>query len=187
MIRAHAAPNSTAASFRRPLAGMEAGLLGGLFIIVLFFLLDLIRLTPLSTPIMLSTGVWGPDRVNLDLPMVSEAITVGGFAGQVLAFTLLHFLVFALLGLGLVYSSGALRLPVNVATGAVYGLLVCSLVFFGSMALMNGTVLSVGPGPLSVVGANLLAGGIMGAYIQWRTGSHGESVEAGSLGKAPPS
>jgi len=151
--------------------GVHAGLLAGLLIAVLFLVLDLVRLAPFSTPVTLSTGLWGPGRFSLDIPVLSEAVAIGSSAGTILVFTLLHFTVFGVLGLGMVILFDRFRLPVNLATGALYGLVVCSLVFYGSVVLEVGPVLAAFPGAFSVIVANALAGGFMGGYLQMTCGS----------------
>lgn len=155
----------------RAKVGIQAGLLAGLFVVVLFFLLDLGRLSPLVTPLSLSTDLWGPGHLTVNLPVASEALAIGSLAGGLLSLTLLHFLVFGILGLGAVFVLDGCHLPVNVGTGALYGLLIFSLAFYWSFALGGASLLGVSPGLLSVAGSNLLAGGVMGGYVQLSCGS----------------
>lgn len=151
--------------------GVQAGLVAGLFVVVLFFLLDLGHFAPLFTPLSLSTALWGPGHLHVEMPLVSDALALGGLAGKLLALTLLHFLLFGILGLGAVFVFDGCHLPVNAGTGALYGLLVCSLAFYWSLTLGGATLLSVSPGPVSVAGTNLLAGAVMGGYVQLTCGS----------------
>jgi hypothetical protein len=54
----------------------------------------------------------------------------------------------------------------NVYSGAIFGVTVGSAVFYGCLALVGEQVLADLPGPMSVLLANLLAGAIMGGFVQ---------------------
>jgi hypothetical protein len=118
-------------SAHRTKVGLQAGVLAGTAVIVLFFLLDLVRLQPLATTI---------------------------FAGNLLTLTILHFLAFSTLGVGAVWGCERCRIKLNVATGA--------LVFYGCVALLGTNVLTDLPGPVSIAVRNLLAGAVMGGFVQ---------------------
>jgi hypothetical protein len=163
----------------RGLVGLQAGLLAGAAVVVIFFVLDLVHLAPLATPRVLATRIWGPGSVSVDLPVLSQAIAVGGFTGTLLVFTLLHFLAFSLLGVVAVVACDETNVPVNWATGAAYGLIVCTVVFYWFVTLGGGSVLQDLPGPLAIAGGNLVAGGIMGGYVQMVCGSRPAKEEVG--------
>ena len=146
--------------------GIQAGLLGGFAVAALFFLLDLARLEPLATPYALGTTLLGPSSLAIDAPVLSELVAIVAFAGNLLAFTLLHFLAFSLLGIGAVWGCEECGISLNIGTGALFGLVICSLVFYGCVALGGGHVLAASPGPMSVAGGNLFAGAVMGGYTQ---------------------
>jgi hypothetical protein len=60
--------------------------------------------------------------------------------------------------------------PLNAATGALYGLVVCSAVFYLGTAMATTTVLASGIPPLgSVLLANALAGAAMGGGVRLMT------------------
>ena len=126
-------------SVHRTKVGLQAGVLAGTAVIVLFFLLDLVRLQPLATTI---------------------------FAGNLLTLTILHFLAFSILGVGAVWGCERCRIKLNVATGALYGLIAGSLVFYGCVAFLGTNVLTDLPGPVSIAVGNLLAGAVMGGFVQ---------------------
>lgn len=150
--------------------GIQAGLLAGLAVAVFFFVGDLLRLTPLSTPFALSQTFLGPGGFEFDFPVLSQIITIVAFVGRVLAFTALHFLIFAMLGVGAVSFFDWLRWPLNVGTGALYGLVAYTVAFYASTAVRNVDVVAGVPGFWAVVTANLLAGGIMGGYLRLSRG-----------------
>lgn len=145
--------------------GIHAGLLAGVAVALFFFVADLIRLEPLATPLALQRSFLGPGGSPIDLPVVAEVAAVGAFAVRLLAFTIVHLLTFAVLGAGaglvlLGRKPGACAL-----TGAFYGLVVCSLVFYGSILVTGAHLVTAVPGVLPVAGANLAAGAVMGAYL----------------------
>jgi len=149
--------------------GIQAGLLAGVSVVALFFLLDLGRLQPLATPIALSARLLGPANPALDLPVVSHILSLTAFAGNVVTLTLLHFLAFGALGVLAVWSCEKLGLPLNLWTGAVFGLSVGTLVFFGCMALCGSYVLDAPLGVKAVAGANLVAGMVLGGFVDARS------------------
>lgn len=147
--------------------GAEAGLLGGLVVAVFYFVTDLLHLAPLSTPTALGRTFVGPGNMQLTGSLPDGAITWVAFAGNVLAFTLLHFLAFACLGVAAVVLFRRVSWPLNAATGAFYGLVACSAVFYLGTAMATTTVLASGIPPVgSVLLANALAGAAMGGGVR---------------------
>jgi len=154
------------AAVRCVTVGIRAGLLGGFAVAILFFLLDLARLEPLATPFALGTTLLGPFGSTVDIPVLSELVSITAFAGNILALTLLHFLAFSILGICALRGCESCGVPFNVMTGALFGLVVCSLVFYGCLALGGSHVLAAAPGPVAVAGGNLFAGAVMGGFAQ---------------------
>jgi hypothetical protein len=147
--------------------GVQAGLLAGATVVGFFFLFDLARLQPLATPLALSARLWGPGTMVVEAPVISQLVSGVVFAGNLLAFTLLHFLVFALLGVAAAFGCEGCRLPLNVGTGALYVLTAGTLCFFVCMAAFGNQLLVSGPGFVSVAMANLCAGAVLGGYWQY--------------------
>jgi len=142
--------------------GLIAGLLGGLSIIIFFLASDAISLQPLATP----------DSLSENLPGLSEIATgvagdIGGrvaFVGRIGIFTLLHLCVFAVLGTLLAtlrQMSGARK---SLLFGGLYGLTVCTVVFFGGLSL-SGDLFSAAPEWPLVLLANFVSGVVMGGYL----------------------
>ena len=151
----------------RTKVGIQAGLLAGASIMVLFFLMDLIRLQPLATPLALGGHFFGPNGPFLDTPILSQLLAVTLFAGNLLTLTLLHFLFFSFLGVSAIWWCEQCRFPLNIATGAVFGILVGSSVFYTVLALGSEHALANFPSPWSVALANLTAGAVMGRFVQF--------------------
>lgn len=133
--------------------GVIAGVLGGTAVVLYFFGVDLIAGDPFRTPAFLADAVFGNGGVR------------PGF-GLIVAFTALHYLVFALLGAGAVLLFRWADLPQNMLLGAVYGLFVGSLLFYASLVVTGARVLPAPSWPNVLVG-NLLAGLAMGGYLHW--------------------
>lgn len=146
--------------------GLQAGLLAGYVVVGFFFVADLVQLAPLATPEALSSSLLGPRGISFDSPVLLESVTIVSFAGHLVAVTLLHLLVFAALGVGAVLLCRACRVPMNALTAGLYGLLVCSLVFYTTMWLADAPAVVELPNVWSVLLVNLLAGAVMGAYFR---------------------
>lgn len=134
--------------------GIIAGLLAGFVLAVLFYFYDLGQGEPLRTPAFL----WGSLIVQAEVePSV----------GVIAAFTVVHFVVWGLLGLlaaALIEWAG---LPRNLLIGAAYGLFACSLVFYlGLIRAPDDLVLSA-PGWPAVFFGNALAGVVMFTHLHW--------------------
>jgi hypothetical protein len=161
------------------ISGAQAGLLSGTFVAMFFFVGDLIQLAPLSTPLALmqelSLQEMPQDGISagLDLAAMFEVASWFSLGGGLLALTTLHLLAFALLAVAAVAFFDLYQLPLNTATGAVWGLVVYSLVFELSMAIASPGLVAGVPGFWSIAGVNLFAGAIMGGYVQLKTRAGG--------------
>lgn len=139
--------------------GIVAGLLAGVVVAVFFLGVDVVRAgEPLRTPAFLGGALFSG----------------GGQAGPggIVLFTALHLLAFAGVGAGAVLVCEWAGLPHNVLLGAVYGLLVCTLLFYGSLVAAGTRVLPA-PGWRGVLTGNMLAGVVLGGYLRWRSGQPG--------------
>ncbi len=141
-------------SARKLRDGIIAGLLAGFVLAVLFYFYDLGQGSPLRTPAFLWGAMWRQGEV--------EATTA-----IVLAYTVVHFVVWAGLGAlaaALIEWAG---LPRNILIGAAYGLFACSLVFYlGLIRAPDDLVLSA-PGWPAVFFGNALAGVVMFTHLHW--------------------
>lgn len=132
--------------------GVVAGLLAGVTVAGFFLLVDAVQAEPLRTPRFLAGAIHGEGEAGL---------------GLVAAFTVLHLSAFAAIGAGAVALSRATELPLNPITGAVYGLFVCTLLFYGSLVATGTRVLPASSWP-AVLAGNLLGGLVLGVYLRWR-------------------
>lgn len=147
--------------------GAEAGLLAGLVVAGFYFVSDLVHLAPLSTPTALGRTFMGPGGFQMTGSFPDGAVAAVAFAGNLTVFTLLHFLSFALLGVAAVVLFRSASWRLTPFTGALYGLTVCSGVFYASMAFASTSVVASGVPHLgSVLLANTLAGACIGGGIR---------------------
>ena len=146
--------------------GAYAGVSGGIAIAVFFLVGDLIHLSPLSTPLALGYTFLGPAGTPLDLPVVAQILTVGSAGVRLVAFTAIHFATFAVLGVAAVFLFSAYGWKLNLGTGALFGLVACSIVFYAAVSLAGSGVVAELPGLWSVASGNLLAGAVIGGQAQ---------------------
>lgn len=146
--------------------GVVAGLYGGAGLILLFFVFDVVRLQPLSTPLVLSSAVLGePPEAG---PELLAALKVGEWilvASRVAAFTALHLVAFAGLGVGAAVLFGPVGLPKHVLTGGLYGATACSLVFYASVGWVGGGEAGAALDARLLLAANAVAGVVMVAHL----------------------
>lgn len=145
--------------------GIQAGLLAGVTVAVVFFVADLVRLAPIAVPASLQQTFLGPGGTFLDFPVEARALAIFSFVVRFLSFTIIHLLAFAVLGVGAALVLCGRPLGACAWSGACYGVVVCSAVFYGSLVVTGAHLVAEVPGFLAVLGVNLLAGAVMGAYL----------------------
>jgi len=154
--------------------GTDVGIIGGMAVAVWFLVLDSIAGHPFQTPSLLGQVVLFGDPT----PDTTQLIF-----GAILVYTAFHFVVFALLGMGVVaLVHWGIRNPV-VRYALLPLFLVFEVMFYGLLE-----VLSESTGELfpfwAVVGANTLAAVCMGVYLWLRHPAFRRSIEETPLGAA---
>jgi hypothetical protein len=154
--------------------GTDVGIIGGLVVAVWFLILDLIAGMPLRTPSLLGQVVLFGDSTP-----ETQVIF-----GAVLVYTAFHFLVFALLGMGLVaLVHWGIENPV-VRYALLPLFLVFEVMFYGLIEVLSERTQELFPF-WTVVGANTLAALFMGAFLWRRHPAFRRSIEETPLGAAP--
>jgi hypothetical protein len=139
-------------------AGTVAGLAAGLAVAVMILVYDLVMLEPLATPRLLAGSVFGtPIELDTGLGMVAWVTGILQAAWALTAYTVAHFAVFAVVGVGAAYVFQLGLLPGNVITGALYGGFAGSAVFYSGVALVAPEFIAA-PDWRLVVLTNALAG-----------------------------
>jgi hypothetical protein len=155
--------------------GTDVGIIGGLAVALWFLVLDSIAGRPMLTPSLLGQVVLFGDST----PDTGRVVF-----GAVLLYTAFHFVVFALLGMGLValVHWGTENSVVHYALLPVF--LAFEVIFYGLLE-----VLSERTGELfpfwAVVTANTLAAISMGLYLWFRHPAFRRSIQDTPLGAAP--
>lgn len=158
-----------------PAEGTDVGIIGGLAVALWFLVLDTLAGKPLRTPSLLGQVV----LMGNQAPDTDSVIF-----GAVLIYTAFHFIVFALLGMGLVavVHWGIENPVVRYALLPIF--LAFEVLFYGLLE-----VLSERTGELfpfwAVVSANTLAAVSMGLYLWVRHPAFQRSIQDTPLGDAP--
>ncbi len=148
---------------RRPIPdGFVAGLAAGVTVIVVFLVYDVVRVAPLSTPFELAGILFGAEGPPLGLTGQARLAAIASAIFRILAYTGFHLLVFGALGAGAVWLFNRMGRSLNVFTGALYGLIVCTAVLYGAFWLVW-----TGVSAPSLTGV-LLANAAAGAVLAWR-------------------
>lgn len=134
--------------------GAIGGLIAGLVVALWFLVVDLIAGQAFATPTKLANAVIGGEHAP-------------GF-GLLATYTVLHFGVFAAIGMVAASFIRAVGVPPGLLVGAVFGLVVLTGVHYGALIITGGRVLDVLPA-IHVVVANLLGGMAMMSYLHLAT------------------
>ncbi|HUR94888.1 MAG TPA: hypothetical protein VMY76_09920 [Gemmatimonadales bacterium] len=155
--------------------GTDVGLIGGMAVAVWFLLLDSLAGHPFQTPSLLGQTVLLGDR----------APETGQIAfGAILIYTAFHFIVFALVGMGLVaLVHWAIENPV-VRYALLPVFLVFEVMFYGFLSIFSERTHELFPF-WAVVSANTLAAVCMAAYLWRRHPAFRQSIHDTPLGAAP--
>jgi hypothetical protein len=155
--------------------GTDVGVIGGLAVALWFLLLDTIAGHPLQTPSLLGQVILFRDPT----PDTSRVVL-----GAFLVYTAFHFLVFALIGMGLValVHWGIENPIVRYALLPVF--LVFEVLFYGLIEVLSERTNELFPF-WAVVTANTLAAVSMGVYLWIRHPAFARSIREIPLGDAP--
>src|SRR6266516_3655500 len=144
--------------------GAVGGLLAGLTVALWFLVVDSLAGRPFHTPAVLAGALARQDIATPTFRIVA-------------AYTVVHFAVFALLGVAMAAAIGTLRLPPRLLLAVPFGLVAQELVFYAGLLLSGTPRVAVVPWP-HVVLANVLSGGVLMWYL------HRAQPNEGALGLA---
>ncbi|MFL5516630.1 MAG: hypothetical protein ACJ8DJ_10765 [Gemmatimonadales bacterium] len=155
--------------------GLDVGIIGGLAVAVWFLILDTISGHPLQTPSLLGQVVLFGDSTPQTGGIVFDAF---------LLYTAFHFLIFALLGMGLV-ALVHWSVDNSIVRYALLPLfLAFEVIFYGLLEMLSERTNELFPF-WAVVGANTLAAVCMGLYLWRRHPALRRSIQETPLGAAP--
>ena len=141
---------------RRPMQsvivqGVTGGILAGLVVALWFLVVDVLVGHAFRTPALLAGVLLHREFPQATLPLVS-------------AYTVLHFGVFALLGVVMAWVSAAFAAPPRLLLGVVFGLVLQELVFYTGLLLSHAPRLDILPWP-HLFGANIASGLVLMGYL----------------------
>ncbi|MFN2399338.1 MAG: hypothetical protein ABR543_11950 [Gemmatimonadaceae bacterium] len=131
--------------------GAIGGILAGAVVAVWFLILDIATAEALRTPLVMARAV------------LHDESTVATFR-LVAVYTILHFGVFVLLGIGTAWFLVVANIAPGVLVGAVFGLGVLDSVHYGALLVTGANMLTLLP-VWHVLGANLLGGIVLMTYL----------------------
>lgn len=131
--------------------GVTGGLLAGLVVALWFLVADTVAGQPFRTPALLA-GV----LLNHEFSQVTARL--------VAVYTVLHFGVFAILGVGMSWLSASFAAPPRLLLSLVFGVLLQEVTFYVGLLLLHAPRLGVIAWP-HVVGANIAAGLVLMGYL----------------------
>src|SRR2546425_11256458 len=144
--------------------GAGGGRLAGLTVALWFLVVDSLAGRPFHTPAVLAGALARQDIAAPTFRIVA-------------AYTVVHFAVFALLGVAMAAAIGTLRLPPRLLLAVPFGLVAQELVFYAGLLLSGTPRVAVVPWP-HVVLANVLSGCVLMWYL------HRAQPDEGALGLA---
>ncbi len=131
--------------------GVVGGVLAGLVVALWFLVVDSLAGRPFHTPAALAGALTrqpiGPPTLRL-----------------VAAYTVVHFAVFALLGIAMAGAIAVLRTPPRLLFGVLFGLVAQELAFYAGLLLSDASRVAIVPWP-HVVAANVLSGFVLMGYL----------------------
>jgi hypothetical protein len=132
--------------------GLVGGLVAGLAVASWFLVADIVAGHPFHTPTVLAGALFHRDIVEPTFRWLA-------------AYSLLHFGVFALLGVTMAWAIAPLEAPPRLLLGVVFGIAVLDAVFYGALLFTGVRLLEVVPWH-QVLGANILSGVAMMWYLR---------------------
>ncbi|MEN8144265.1 MAG: hypothetical protein ABFS14_04880 [Gemmatimonadota bacterium] len=140
--------------------GAVAGILAGTVVILWFLMLDFAAGDPFHTPARLAGAVLGEQFA-------------GAWPRLVVLYTILHFGVFASLGVVAAWFLSAVDVNPGLVPGVIFGAVVFNAVHYGGLLFAGTNFLTVVPVG-HVIAANLLGGLLMMAFLHRAQGSDSE-------------
>ena len=133
--------------------GVTGGILAGLVVALWFLVADAVAGQPFRTPALLAGAL-----LHSRFPQPTFRL--------VAAYTVLHFGVFALLGVAMARVSAAFAAPHRLLLGVAFGLVLQEIVFYAGLLLSGVPLLRLVPWP-HVFGANIASGLVLMSYLHY--------------------
>lgn len=151
-------------AYRRAVLGAEAGAIAAGSLEVSFFLLDLVRLQPLATPVVLAGVLPGSSGVVVDMTSFSGVLDALWAIFQIGELTFVHFLAFCVVGI-VVSLLFDWRQPLEAKRLLLLAVL-CAGAFFATVAVAGSLVSLSSVGWVPVFATNVLAAAVLGGALR---------------------
>lgn len=152
--------------YQRVIQGAEAGVLAGAGVVLIFLVGDVLRLAPVETPTLLAAEIFGVRVSGMESGLIASTVEMAVTGFRLLAYTVLHFCAFALVGVAGAFILSTASLGLSVFGGALFGGTACSAIFYGCRWVAgDAPVLLDGVSPSSVILANCVAGSLIGSAL----------------------
>jgi hypothetical protein len=146
--------------------GVQAGLLAGIAVAAFFFVADLARGAPLSTPLFLSQALLQQGSLSLESGGVIQTLTGLSLGGRLAAFTALHLAMFTTLGVFAAGMSNLFHVRWNARTGAAVGLVMGFSAWLAASKAGTAWLAGAQLTPEIVVGAGIVGGAVLGWHLR---------------------
>lgn len=133
--------------------GVIGGILAGLVVVLWFLVVDSIAGQPFVTPAALASVLYHRPFLGPTVQLVAM-------------YSVVHFGVFALLGIGAAWVMDALHTAPRLLLGVFFGIVVQEVLFYSGMFLSGIAPSAMVPWQ-HVIAANLLSGMVLMAYLHW--------------------
>ncbi|HSG50332.1 MAG TPA: hypothetical protein VLA43_21070 [Longimicrobiales bacterium] len=150
---------------RRVATGAEAGLLAGAAVALLFLVQDGVQLRLFSTPLALASGLLGSSTVEPDGGFVARVAGFSVLGARIIAYTLVHFFVFAAVGVAGAFVLKVTSFWTSLWGGVVYGSVLCTGLLYGGLWMGDSSVALAtlaGMGMPTILLTNAMAGAVLG-------------------------
>lgn len=152
--------------YQRVIQGAEAGILAGVAVVLVFLAGDVLHLAPVETPTLLAAELFGVRVNGAESGLIASTVELAVTGFRLLAYTVLHFCAFALVGVAGAFILGTTSLGASIAGGTLFGGTACSAIFYGCRWIAGDTpVVMEGVAAPTVILANCLAGAILGSAL----------------------
>jgi len=147
--------------------GVQAGMLSGMAVAAFFFVVDLVRASPLSTPLFLSQALLHQGSLSPESGGVIQTLTGMSLGGQLATFTALHLTVFTALGVLAAGMSNLFHVPWNARTGAAIGFVMGFSAWLAASQAGAAWLAGAQMTKEIVVGAGIVGGAVLGWHLRF--------------------
>jgi len=141
-------------------------MLAGMAVAAFFFIADLVRVSPLSTPLFLSEVLLERGTLALENGGVIQTLAGLSLGGRLAVFTALHLAVFTTLGVFAAGMSNVFHVRWNARTGGAVGLVLGLFAWLAASRASTSWLAGAQLTPEIVVGAGIVGGAVLGWHLR---------------------